>query len=149
MPDRLSADALAMLATMTVVPPELRRACNIVRDEVGPYRAIVEEQWQAFAHACGIRQNQSDRVGRSIFVGSNVGWLFGQLDQFQLDQFSDEFACVIPAATLGRGAKAADPTLQLWQSGYTPVTVHRVPVDTGGAMIEVVAAVVRPTPPRP
>lgn len=134
------------MASLSVVPPELQRACEIVRAEAGATVAVVEPAWRPFAAACGVRVGD-ETVGRRFFVGPDFAWLRDELAARGESALLDEFACAVPAAILGRNTEYEDPTLQLWQNGYTPVTVHRVPVDTGVGVVEVVAATVRPTPP--
>lgn len=126
-----------------------------MREELGDHHSVVAANWAPFARGCGQRCDESTEPAaatRVVFVGTDIADVLveaAQLAAHSDDDLAFEFGLVVPAGLLGRNPLPIDPTLQLWQNGYTPVTVHRVPVDTGHGIVEVVVATVRPTPPRP
>lgn len=137
------ATAFAALAGSSIVSRELQLACAVVAEELGPYRPVINRAWQPFARACGVRENGTVDPAPPFFVGPDFAWVMNELAAFDRSTGDGEFGLVVPTALLGRQAKPLDPTLQLWQSNYTPVTVHRVPIDTGTGTVEVVTAIAR------
>lgn len=132
-----------------VVDDAFRGRVRSTIDRLGPVALVAEPRWQPFAARLGLGPVSGPAsVDAAAFV---VGAPAAVLRHAR--QEVGDFGFVMPVARLKkpwqRGSQwRDDATLDLWQAGWTPITIDRLLVAGEDATVEFVIGTARQTPVR-
>ena len=141
------------------VTPELRSAVAAMTGRLaawGTPEPSIADGWSPFARALGLEE-----AGAAVSLAPGeprvpvtVGPIGTTLDALEAAAATGAIGFVAPAALRRRWWQREptvflDPTIEVWQAGWTPLAVARIDVAGSDATIEVVVGNARPTPERP
>lgn len=129
-----------------VVGEELRSRVQMLAERLGPSHTIAAPKWRPVVDQFDLGAELAGDADASTIV---VGWPAEVLDHARATD--DEFGFVTPDARSVRWWQRGpswrdDITLELWATGWSPVTIDRLSVPTHDAVFEFVVGSARRTP---
>ena len=136
------------------VSPELRAATRAMVERLGAWgstHVVAADGWAPFADALGVPVDEPPSPDDAVAVG--VGPIAVTIDRLRSARALGVVGFIAPAAIRRRWWQREptvflDPTMQLWDAGWSPLGVERIDVPAAGSTIEVVIGHARPTPER-